>query len=141
MIDKQAYYRGAAIFQLLHDDRTETVRPARPGFLINDEVFALIKYTARVATPWQFTFSPAERDAVDKHRDDHEVVLALVCGGDGICAVRWDDVEEILDNPPTWITASRKFNKRYAISGSAGEMDGRVPRNQWPGVVFDEEED
>jgi hypothetical protein len=136
VIDKQAYYRGAAIFQLLHDERTVTIRPLRPGFLINDEVFSLIKYTARVTSPWHFTFSPAERNAIDQHRD-HPVVIALVCGGDGVCAVLLDDVNAILDDPPTWISVSRKVNKRYKVNGSAGEMVRKVPRNRWPEIVFD----
>jgi hypothetical protein len=106
--------------------------------VINDEVFVLIKYTAKIATPWHFTFSPAERQAIEENRDDYEVVLALVCGGDGICAVRWQDIEALLDDPPTWVAASRKVNKRYRVTGSCGEMTGRVPRNRWPGVVFDE---
>ena len=137
VIDKQAYYRGAAIFHLVDDERMETVVRVRPGFLINDEVFVLIKYTAKLSTPWQFTFSPTERDSIDKQHRDYLVVLALVCGDDGICAVRWDDVASIVDNPATWIAVHRKVNKRYKITGNGGEMQGRVPRNHWPGVVFD----
>lgn len=137
VIDKQAYYRGAAIFQLIEDERMENVRRVRPGFIVNDHIFVLVKYTAKVASPWQFTFSEAERDAIEEHRGTLEVVLALVCGGDGICALRWDDVEPILDAPPTWVSASRKVNKRYRVTGSNGEMRRRVPRNNWPGMVFD----
>jgi hypothetical protein len=137
VIDKQDYYHGAAVLRLLHDERTSTVHPVDGGFLVNDAVFALIKYSTKVSS-WRFTFTAAELSAIDRHRADHDVVLVLVCGGDGICAMRWESVEPILDDPPTWIAAKRKFKKRYSVTGSAGEMRGRIPHNRWPGVIFEE---
>jgi hypothetical protein len=45
-------------------------------FLINDEVFALIKCSTKIL-PWRFTFTPAEFSAIDDRRASHNTVLAL----------------------------------------------------------------
>lgn len=137
LIDKQAYYRGAALFQLIEDDRMETIRRVRPGFIVNDEIFVLVKYTAMMGPRWQFTISSGERDALEKHSSERDVAIALVCAGDGVCAVRWDEVKPFLDNPANWIAASRRVHERYRVSGSNGEMKGRIPRNNWPQLLFE----
>ena len=88
MIDKADFYHGAALAKALDDPRCIEVVRCPPGYLVNDTVLALIKYTTKNHSPWQFTFT-AEDVARLQHCPDgvDRVILALVCASDGICAI------------------------------------------------------
>ena len=140
LIDKHEFYRGAALIRLVNDVRLKSLTPHASGYLINNGVYAIVKYSTKATTPWRFTFTPGELKVVDRELKRRQVVLALVCGGDGICAVSWDELEPYLGESRSWVSCRREFNKRYAIAGTDGELPGRVPHNHWPGVAFAEEE-
>ena len=136
MIEKQEYYHGAAILRLLSDERTCTVRPAGAGFIVNGYIYILIKYATKTISPWRFTFSLSELRSVEEYLRRGDVILALVCGGDGICAIQWSVASQVLGDVPSWMSCQRGFNKRYVVSGPLGEIARRIPHGQWPSVVF-----
>jgi len=57
MIDKADFYHGAALAMALNDVRCLDVARCPPGYLVNDQVLAIIKYTTKSRSPWQFTFT------------------------------------------------------------------------------------
>jgi hypothetical protein len=136
VIDKQEFYHGAAIARALHDDRLESIRPHRGGYLANEDSFVLIKFSTRSTSPWRFTFTPAEISLVQAEAQERRTSIALVCGGDGTCGVSWDALNEVFDGNRPWISCSRRFNGRYAVAGAVGRLTRRVPHNHWPGVLF-----
>jgi hypothetical protein len=141
MIDKADFYHGAALATALDDARCIDIARWPPGYLVNDEVLALVKYTTKGGSPWQFTFS-TEDVARLQHCPDgvDRVVLAMVCGGDGICTISAEAACKLLDETPAWIAVRRKFHGWYGISGPAGALESKVPPRRWPEILFQAEE-
>lgn len=141
LIDKADFYHGAALAAALDDSRCVDIAGCPPGYLVNDAVLALIKYRTNGRSPWQFTFS-AEDLARLQHCPDgvDRVVLALVCGGDGICAVSAETACSLLDGAAAWIAVRRKFRGWYGVSGPAGRLEKKVPLRRWPEILFQNEE-
>lgn len=82
MIDKADFYHGAALATALNDARFLDVARWPPGYLANDGVLALIKYTTKGGTPWQFTFSTEDVARLQHCPDGVDcVVQALVQTG------------------------------------------------------------
>lgn len=138
MIDKQEFYHGAAILRILEDVRCQSVQKHDFGYQINERIFVFLKYTTKSRSPWQFTFSREDvgrlSSLVSSYR---KIVIALICGGDGICAVPWVDVEELIKGEAGWLSVRRNFNKRYGVTGPAGKLGKKVSRSEWPSVIFD----
>lgn len=140
MIDKQEFYRGAALIRLVNDDRLRSLTPHESGFLINNDTYAVVKYSTKATTPWRFTFTVGELRVIHREAKRRRVVLALVCGGDGICAIGWGELVPFLGDARSWVSCRREFNKRYVVGGTGGDLPSRVPHNHWPGVAFSEED-
>ena len=88
MIDKQEYYHGAAIVRLLDNARFVTVKKHVLGYIVNDEVVVIVKYSTKNRTPWRFTCTLDEMLGIESLLEQMvKVVFAFVCGGDGICAI------------------------------------------------------
>lgn len=142
MIDKADFYHGAALAMALDDSRCKDVAKCPPGYLVNDDVLAIVKYTTKNHSPWQFTFS-TEDIARLQHCPDgvDRVVLALVCAGDGICAISAEAACALLEDAAAWISVKRKFRGWYGVSGPAGRLETKVAIKRWPEILFQDEED
>src|SRR3972149_3125279 len=120
MIPKQEFYHGVAIIRLLDDKRCKTVHKDELGYIVNDRVFVFVKYTTRTRPPWRFTFRQDEVEQLNSRATSFgDIVIVLVCGGDGICAVSWYNASRLLGNKAGWISAKRKFNEQYSVAGQA----------------------
>lgn len=139
MLDKSEYYHGAAIIRLLADERCKTIRKrGLLGYVVNDNVFIFIKYTTKGRSPWGFTFDQEDVDRCFKMLNDYgRLILGLVCGGDGICALDWGEVKELLDGKPGRIAVARKHNHSYSVWGTAGELKRKVAVGRWPLLTFE----
>src|SRR3990172_9307766 len=102
MLDKSEYYHGAAIVRLLEDERSQAVRIRKPrGYIVNNDVFVLLKYTTKGRSPWGFTFDQEDVERCFKMATEYrKVVLGLICGGDGVCAIDWSEARNLLDGKP-----------------------------------------
>jgi hypothetical protein len=137
MIEKLEFYHGAAVIRLIEDKRCNNVRKVESGYLVNDERAVFLKYTTKAHSPWRFTVSGDDLARYDVTAHQFETcVLALVCGGDGVCSLTWGEARELLGGSPGWLAAKRSFNGCYAINGHTGTLKRKVPLNQWPGIVF-----
>lgn len=140
MIEKLEFYHGAAIVRLIEDDRCTSVGKNEYGYLVNGDRSIVVKYTTKAHSPWRFTLSQddiARFDLAAQHFDT--CVIVLVCGGDGVCSVTWAAARELLGGSPGWLAAKRSFNGCYSVSGPAGALRRKIPLNQWPGIVFGQE--
>jgi len=138
MLDKQEFYHGAAIIQIFEDPRYERLRKHEYGYLINDSVLVFLKYSTKSRSPWRFSFTQAEVMRLSSIMSSGwKVVVALVCGGDGVCALQWGTVEQVLGKDAGWVSVRRKFNESYGVSGPHGELQKKVQLQQWPAIVFD----
>lgn len=141
MIDKLEFYHGAAIIRIVEDARCRSIRIHQAGYLINGDRLLYLKYTTKEKSPWRFSVSKEDREHFASGKVDLGVcVLGLVCGGDGVCAVRCEQLTTLLGDGAGWLAAKRVFGGCYAVSGSRGNLDRKVALNQWPGVLFEEAE-
>src|SRR5712664_3047506 len=141
MIEKLEFYHGAALVRLIEDARCAAITKHECGYLVNHSRIIMIKYSTKGHSPWGFTFSPDDIARIGKAEEEsHGAVVALVCGGDGVCVLFWTDIEKLLASSPGRIAAKRGFAGCYAISGPEGKMKGRVAMNRWPAIVFDGED-
>jgi hypothetical protein len=138
MIAKWEFYHGVALVRLLKDKRFQTVRKDRLGYIVNDRVFVFVKYTTKARTPWMFTFGQKEVEQLNSLATTfRDIIVVLVCAGDGICAVSWCDASRLLGNKGGWISTRRKFNEQYAVAGQAGQLSGKDSLSEWPSIVFE----
>lgn len=139
MLDKTDYYHGAAIVRLLGDERcTSLHKKGLLGYVVNGDTFVLLKYTTKARSPWGFSFDQEDVDRCNKMASEHkQLVLGLICGGDGICALNWTQGKELLGNKAGRIVASRKHNHSYSVWGTVGELKRKVSISDWPRIFFE----
>lgn|SRR3990172_3471739 len=138
MIDKQEYYHGAAIVRLLEDGRYKTVIKHSLGYMINGEVIVLVKYSTKNRSPWRFTFTLDEMVSVEiLGKQNTRMAIALICGGDGICAITVGELRSIMGDNPGWIAAKRNYNEQYGVSGPSGKLERKIGFQRWPSIVFE----
>ena len=139
MLDKTEYYHGAAIIRLLENSACESVKKKEYlGYVVNGSVFAFLKYSTKGRSPWGFSFDQEDVDRCVKMSQEYSrVVLGLICGGDGVCALEWNEAEMLLGGKPGRIAAARKHNHSYSVWGTVGELKHKVPVGRWPLVAFD----
>lgn len=137
MIDKQEYYHGAALMRLLDDKRCHEVRRLDVGYGVNGHSLVFLKYSTKGRSPWRFNFSADERRRLAARAEYLRVTLALICGGDGICAMTLAEAEVLMGRDAGWLAVRRRFHERYGVSGQAGKLPRKVPRHRWPEIVFD----
>jgi hypothetical protein len=138
MIDKQEFYHGVALVRLLDDNRCREVKKHSIGYIVNNEVIVLLKYTTRSRTPWRFTFTLDEMVSIETLcKGGNRITIAFVCGGDGICAVYAEELYSIMGDNPGWIAIRRNFNEQYGVTGSKGALERKISFKRWPSIIFD----
>src|SRR5262245_47555840 len=119
-IRKQEFYEGAALHRLARTGAIPGIRYDPPFFSLDDRVLVLLKYSTRTRRPWAFTFTPDEQTLLQARAvEQRPIVIALVCGGDGIAAIRYDAYLTIAAQRITALRVScrRLHGKHYAIKG------------------------
>jgi hypothetical protein len=140
MIEKLEFYHGAALVRVIEDPRCRAIAKHACGYQVNSNRILAIKYSTKAQSPWGFTFSDDDilRFSV-ANEECGDCSIALVCGGDGVCAISWETAAELLGMSPGRIAAKRAFAGCYAVSGPAGPLKGKVAMNRWPSIVFEGE--
>jgi hypothetical protein len=138
MLDKTEYYHGAAIIRMLDDERCKSVKKRGSlGYIANDEIFIFLKYTTKARSPWGFTFDQEDVDRCTTMAHEYKgVVLGLICGGDGVCALHWPEARELLESKSGRIAVKRKYDQSYTVWGTAGALKGKIPVKRWPLLLF-----
>ncbi|MFA5829617.1 MAG: hypothetical protein WC843_03930 [Candidatus Gracilibacteria bacterium] len=133
MMDKSHYYHGAAVVSLLENENDFSIsKKGFLGYVVNDKIFIFLKYTTKARTPWRFTFDQEDIDRCLKMSSEYnDVAVGLICGGDGICGLKWNEVRCLLEDKPGWISAKRKHNESYGVAGSITELEKKVPVGRW----------
>jgi hypothetical protein len=140
MIEKLEFYHGAALVRVIEDSRCETIAKHACGYRVNSSRILAIKYSTKAHSPWGFTFSGDDISRFNAAKAEFgECLIALVCGGDGICALSWSIVVSLLGDSPGRIAAKRGFAGCYAVNGPNGELRGKIAMNRWPAIVFEGE--
>jgi hypothetical protein len=137
-IRKQEFYEGAALHVLARGGFVQTVHYDAPLFLFNRRLRVLIKYSTRGRSPWGFTFSADELSLLRKRSDHGSLVVALVCGADGIAVLSYDAltaISPVADEPQFHVSCSRGHGKHYSVKGPVGRMERKVAPSAWQRIL------
>jgi hypothetical protein len=126
---------------MLESEKCQSVRKqGQLGYVVNNDLFVMLKYTTKARSPWGFTFDQEDVERCCKMIESYRrVILGLICGGDGVCALDWRQAEGLLQRKPGRIAAGRMHNRRYEVWGSAGELKRKVSLRSWPSILFETE--
>ena len=142
-IKKQEFYEGAALHRLARTGAIAGIQYSPPFFLVNDHFLVLFKYSTRTRSPWGFTFAPDEQ-ALLKARalENHPLVIAMVCGSDGVAVVRYDAYLTIAAQRTTalHVSCGRLHGKHYAIAGPDGDLARKIAPSEWHQIFVGQED-
>lgn len=131
-IKKQEFYEGAALRALVCEGSLSTISYQPPYFILNDSTPIYIKYSTRVRSPWAFTFTAQEHARM--HKCSEGVVIALVCGSDGIAAitvVEYRSAASSRRSSAIHVSCYRRHGEYYDISGPDGSLDRKISPSRW----------
>jgi len=136
-IKKQEFYEGAALHLLARAGRIARLRYESPFFVVNEEVWVLLKYSTRVRSPWGFTFTPEEQDILKERGVAFKTYIGLVCGSDGIAAFAYDRYRSIAAHSASALHVScyRKHREHYEVNGPDGTLEGKVAPSDWQRIL------
>lgn len=83
----------------------------------------MIKYSTNRLTPWQFVVTSDQTAELQSRSSEYDLVwLALVCGPDGVAALDWRVIEEVLpphaeSHPSFSLQVKRRRRQQYRVSG------------------------
>lgn len=137
LIDQQEFYHGVVLVRLFDDPSMINIRRGDGGYIINDNNLVIIKYSTRNRSPWVFSFSDEEKHRIDQQASSfNNVVIALVCGGDGVCAIAKRELDEIGGERSGALSVRRPFRQRYSVSGPLSDLAHRIAYNRLNSLAF-----
>jgi hypothetical protein len=138
MLPDYGRYYGSALTQIV-DHCVAPIAIARLDvgvqgyYLLNNKVPLYIKFSRNRRSPWSFTFQRDHQIQYQKIVDGYgDCILALVCGKDGIAALNFAQMREVLDGQfeeQEGISVRRKLNRMYSIGGTNGKLSKKVARD------------
>ncbi len=136
-IQKQEYYEGAALHALIRSAGSLHVRYEAPFFVLNDSARVYVKYSTRGRSPWGFSFSEGEHELLLATVKDHEVVVALVCGSDGVASLTFAELAIACDVPREafWVSCYRGHKQHYRLKGPRGWFESTVAPSAWERIL------
>lgn len=136
-IKKQEFYEGAALYVLARSGKITALRYEPPLFTVNNAVRVLLKYSTRGRSPWGFTFMPDEQELLAATALDSRLVLGLICGGDGVVAVAYDDYRTIAAprRSSIHVACYRNHGEHYEVNGPDGTLSRKVAPSSWQRIL------
>lgn len=136
-IKKQEFYEGAALHILARTGGIVSIQYAPPFFLLNERLLAYLKYSTRGRSPWGFTFMPSEQKLLQDKVSGSAIVIALICGSDGVAAVTYEDYKQIAAQKKSaiHIACYRQHGKYYEVNGPDGTLAGKVAPSTWQRIL------
>jgi hypothetical protein len=136
-IKKQEFYEGAALHRLACTGKITSIRYEAPFFLLNEGLPVLLKYSTRPRSPWGFTFTTEEQILLQEKARDLKLIIALVCGADGVAAFTFDSYVTIAAprNSALHIACYRHYGEHYEVNGPDGKLKGRVSPSNWRRIL------
>jgi hypothetical protein len=151
VINDCEFLEGAAFVRLVNYGQQVTITAASTihssTYLIETDTHqsaVLFKHSKRPKSPWSFTLSSQEDDALKvlhSKYSNYLVFIAFICHKDGICCVSKERLMSVIDTSKgiadQHISVSRKPRGSYYVSGPGRQqMLQTVPQSDWPRVVL-----
>jgi len=141
------FYHGT-VFTKLIDHSKEPISFSRfmtlnnASYIINKSIGIYIKHSQKRLTPWSFTLSKIHQEEILRIKIQFkDVYLVLVCGEDGVVALNYTELKEILDvnkihKTTEWVRVSRSKRKEYTVTGADGILSYKMSKDAFPKVVL-----
>ena len=136
-IQKQEFYEGAAIHQLVRAGNVKSIRYTGQLFILNEEIAVLLKHCTRGRSPWGFTFTSEERLVLQKQAEGSSPVIGLICASDGIALCAYDVFLDVAGggHEPVRLSCFRKHGEYYELKGPNGSAEQKVPPSEWRNLL------
>ena len=124
MIEKLEFYHGAAIVRVIEDPRCRSIGKSEYGYLVNGDRLVYLKYSTKAHSPWRFTITVDDVAILDEAIGIFgKCVVGFVCGGDGVCPVRWKVLKRLIGAASTWIAAKRSLDRLLFRERPRGKIE------------------
>jgi hypothetical protein len=139
-IKKEAFYEGAALHVLARAGRVTSVEYEAPFFRLNNNTLTHLKYCTKSRSPWSFTFTADEQRLLHSKARDSRIIVALICGADGIAALPYQDYVTVASPRPSavHIACYRQHGKYYQVRGPDARLVSKISPSNWQRVLDDE---
>lgn len=139
-IQKQQFYEGAALHLIVRSGNVERIQTDPPFFVVNDVLLVHLKYCTKTRGPWAFTFAADEQLLLARRAQTQRLVLGLVCGGDGVAALSFDQYLEIAptQSVAVRVACQRRPGQQYCVGGPAGDLSRKISPSAWQRLLFGE---
>lgn len=135
-IQKQEFYEGAALHQIVRNGRGALFKHVAPVFILDDRIQLHLKYSTKNRSPWGFTFTADEQLVLHELAGEMALVMGLICGSDGIATVRFEDYSKIaaIRNTSIRVSCFRKHREHFEVCGPDGTISRKIPPSDWQRV-------
>lgn len=133
-IQKQEFYEGAALHQLVRGSTGVRILYNAPFFIVDDRLQVYLKYSTGIRSPWGFSFLPDEQQLMQIRSTSLPLVIGLICGSDGIAALPYAKYQQAaaLSDVAVWVSCSRLHRKHFEVSGPDATIAGKISPSDWP---------
>lgn len=132
-IQKQEFYEGAALHQLIRGSTGTKVAFSSPLFVFDERLQVHLKYSTAKRGPWGFTFMPEEQVLLSERSRVMPLVIGLVCGADSVAALPYDDYANVatVKDVALHISCRRSHREHFEIRGPDGALPGKIAPSDW----------
>lgn len=136
-IKKQEFYEGAALHLLARTGTIARILYDAPFFILNDQLYVLLKYSTKGRSPWGFTFTVDEQVCLRRRSLTAEIAIGLVCGADGVVALRYGAYSTVATprNTPIHISCYRRHGEHYEVNGPDGTLGRKIAPLSWRKIL------
>lgn len=136
-IQKQEFYEGAALYQLIRALNGIDVAYAPPFFIVDGSLQLRLKYSTGKRSPWGFTFMPDEQLLLQTGALQMPLVIGLICGADGVAALPYQDFISVapVKSMALRISCRRNHREHFEVGGPDGTLSGKVAPSDWVRLI------
>lgn len=136
-IQKQEFYEGAALHQLIRGSNGIDIVYVPPFFVVDGSLQLHLKYSTGKRSPWGFTFMPDEQLLLQQRAQQMPLVIGLICGADGVAALPYDQFIRVaqVKSMALRVSCRRNHREHFEVGGPDGTLPGKVAPSEWVRLV------
>jgi hypothetical protein len=136
-IQKQEFYEGAALHQLIRGSKGIEIAHVPPLFIIDGWLQVHLKYSTSKRSPWGFTFMPDEQLLLQRRGQQLPLVIGLVCAADGVAALPYEAFVRVaqVKSMALRVTCRRNHREYFELGGPDGTLPGKVAPSEWVRLI------
>lgn len=133
-IQKQEFYEGAALHQLIRGSNgIKSLVHAPPFFIFDGSLQVHLKCSTGKRSPWGFTFMPDEQLLLQQGAQRMPLVIGLICGADGVAALAYEEYIRVaqVKSMALRVSCRRDHREHFEVGGPDGTLPGKVAPSEW----------